>query len=104
MVQAFQNLTTSYLDKKMTNEEVENMILDCLKERDGQGSTSIIRNIMLDKNTVGRALKRLDHRNAIYADVGNGSTKRGHTWYIQRNKDAPAYRLKTRKWDLDLFT
>ncbi len=87
----------------LTNEEVENMILECLKERDGQGTTSIIRNIMQDKNTVSRALKRLDHRGAIHSAIGNGSTRRGQTWYISRNKDAPAYKLKTKKWDLDLF-
>lgn len=88
----------------LTNEDVENALLSCLKERDGQGTTSLVRNSMLDRNTVSRALKRLDHRGVIYVASGNGSTKRGNTWYISRNKDAPAYRLKTRKWDLDLFT
>jgi len=86
----------------MTNEEVENIILECLKERDGQGTTNLIRNVMLDKNTVSRALKRLDHRGVVYSAIGN-TTKRGQTWYISRNKDAPAYRLKTKKWDLELF-
>jgi len=87
----------------MTNEEVEKILLDCLKERDGQGTTSLVRNSMLDKNTVSRALKRLNHRAVVYVASGNGSTRRGQTWFISRNKNAPAYKLKTKKWDLNIF-
>ena len=87
----------------MTNEDVEGMVLDCLKERDGQGTTSIVRNLMLEKSMVSRALRRLSEKNSINKVTGNGSTQRGFTWCLVRNKNAPAYKLKTKKWDLDLF-
>ena len=87
----------------MENNKVEEMIVECLRERSNQSTTSVIRNVKLEKNIVSRGIARLRERGVVVTSSSMVSRNNGHSWTLAKNDNDPRHKLMTKKWDLKLF-
>ena len=88
----------------MNSQLVKKAIIETLKERNDQSTTSIVRNTKLDKRLINAGISDLRREGVIKASPHKNGRNNGHTWGLARDKDSIEYRMMTRKWDLNLFT
>ena len=84
------------------NEKVDKVVVESLKERSRQSTTSIIRNTKLDKSIVQKSIRRLRDQGVVVASGSVGNSN-GHTWSLARNENSPEYKMVTKKWTRYLF-
>ena len=88
----------------MNSQLVKKAIIETLKERNDQSTTSIVRNTKLDKRLINAGISDLRREGVIKASPHKNGRNNGHTWGLARDKDSIEYKMMTRKWDLNLFT
>jgi predicted transcriptional regulator len=89
-------------DKIFSNEKVDKAVVEALKERSRQSTTSVIRNTKLDKSIVQKSIRRLRDQGVVVAS-GSAGHSNGHTWSLARNENSPEYKMATKKWTRHLF-
>lgn len=88
----------------MNSQSVKKAIIETLKERNDQSTTSIVRNTKLDKRLINAGISDLRREGVIKASPHKNGRNNGHTWGLARDKDSIEYRMMTRKWDLNIFS
>ena len=91
-------------DTVMDIKRLNEIVVDCLKERGSQSTTSIVRNTKLDKKIINSTIQRLRHQGIVIASSSKNGKSNGYTWCLARNKDSYEYKMMTRKWDLQVFS
>lgn len=89
-------------DRIFNNASADKTVVEALKERSRQSTTSIIRNTKLDKKIVQKSIRRLRDQGVVVASGSSGHSN-GHTWSLARNKNSPEYKMATKKWTRHLF-
>jgi len=87
----------------MNSQLVKKAIIETLKERNDQSTTSIVRNTKLDKRLINAGISDLRREGVIKASPHKNGRNNGHTWGLARDKDSIEYRMMTKKWDLNIF-
>ena len=88
----------------MNSQSVKKAIIETLKERNDQSTTSIVRNTKLDKRLINAGISDLRREGVIKASPHKNGRNNGHTWGLARDKDSIEYRMITRKWDSNIFS
>ena len=87
----------------MNSQSVKKAIIETLKERNDQSTTSIVRNTKLDKRLINAGISDLRREGVIKASPHKNGRNNGHTWGLARDKDSIEYKMMTKKWDLNTF-
>ena len=87
----------------MNSQSVKKAIIETLKERNDQSTTSIVRNTKLDKRLINAGISDLRREGVIKASPHKNGRNNGHTWGLARDKNSIEYRMMTKKWDLNTF-
>ena len=87
----------------MNSQLVKKAIIETLKERNNQSTTSIVRNTKLDKRLINAGISDLRREGVIKASPHKNGRNNGHTWGLARDKDSIEYKMLTKKWDLNIF-
>lgn len=88
----------------MNSQLVKKAIIETLKERNDQSTTSIVRNTKLDKRLINAGISDLRREGVIKASPHKNGRNNGHTWGLARDKDSIEYKMMTKKWDLNIFS
>ena len=88
----------------MKSQSVKKAIIETLKERNDQSTTSIVRNTKLDKRLINAGISDLRREGVIKASPHKNGRNNGHTWGLARDKDSIEYKMMTKKWDLNIFS
>ena len=88
----------------MNSQSVKKAIIETLKERNDQSTTSIVRNTKLDKRLINAGISDLRREGVIKASPHKNGRNNGHTWGLARDKDSIEYKMMTKKWDLNIFS
>ena len=88
----------------MNSQSVKKAIIETLKERNDQSTTSNVRNTKLDKRLINAGISDLRREGVIKASPHKNGRNNGHTWGLARDKDSIEYKMMTKKWDLNIFS